>query len=348
MEMDVLTLRMLSVKCNFYLARYKKNGCMHNQRIKELSQTFILYLKFAMPILLVLVCNILSGLALAKEYQPATRLSGDYLNDSRDGAYLINHNFASNDELKTLKKKDHYNQTITQKQNNIHILVALANWPPWKIIDQTGFSGIDVAILKNIGMKLGITFHYTACPWKRCVEKLRKGEVDMITSFSKTPERQKFTEYIDPSYHQEKIVFYKKKGKKVSVKKYKNLYKYKIGKIHASFYFETFNSDIKLNTISVAKGAQLLYMLDAERIDLIVGHEISHDCFLALNGFSDKFEKVSYRAPGTHAYLAISKKSKIVTMKKIIGDTIQQMLESHEIKKIIHGFLNRTLPIGSN
>jgi len=92
-----------------------------------------------------------------------------------------------------------------------HLLVGLAHWPPWKIIENGEFDGVDVAILEEIGKRLNITFEYIECPWKRCVEMVKTGDVDMITSFGKSPERDEFVYYIEPFYVKENVVFYSKK-----------------------------------------------------------------------------------------------------------------------------------------
>jgi polar amino acid transport system substrate-binding protein len=224
------------------------------------------------------------------------------------------------------------------------LLVAIAQWPPWKIIDQGKFGGIDVEILREIGKRLGITFKFVACPWKRCVEMAKIGDVDMITSFGKTTEREAFVYYLGPPYRTGKVVFYKEKDKPFSVRKYEDLYKFKIGVLKGSAYFDPFDSDPQLDKVKVAMDYQLPHMLFSRRIDLIAGWEISMDYFIAREGFRENFETVPYGVSGISKYMAMSKKSKALKLIPELSALIRHMVENKEIDRIINAFLKRTEP----
>ncbi|WP_207681069.1 substrate-binding periplasmic protein [Desulfonema magnum] len=220
------------------------------------------------------------------------------------------------------------------------IRVALAHWPPWKIINQGKFGGIDVEILKVIGTYLNISFEFSECPWRRCLDMVKNGEVDMITSFGKTPEREKYVYYLEPPYALGKIVFYTKKAKGPLIRQYEDLYKEKIGSLKGSVYFEAFDNDSEINKTEVTWEHQFFRMLSSGRISVIIGYETVTDYLIITEGFQGQFEKapLSYQSTGSH--FAMSKKSKATELIPQFNRVIGQMAKTHEFDDIINSFLN--------
>lgn len=251
---------------------------------------------------------------------------------------------AFNNGLAKLKNSGKYNTILSPVENDKPLLVALSHWPPWKITRGGKFTGIDVEILKSISKRTGIRFEYRECPWKRCIELVGNGKADLITSFGKTPKREKIVYYIEPPYTLSTVVFYRKKGSPVEISDYDQLRNYKIGVIKGSVYFDHFDKDDSLNKTAVTRKYQLINMLLSERIDLIVGYEYPTDYSIALMGKSDQLEKLSFNVKGvSESYFAISKKSSALKSAPVLGAALHRMVQQNEVRTIIKTYL-RNLP----
>ena len=65
------------------------------------------------------------------------------------------------------------------------LTVAFAHWPPRKVMDGGPADGIDARLLSVLAKRLGFKVVYVECPWPRCIEMIKRGEADLITSFGK-------------------------------------------------------------------------------------------------------------------------------------------------------------------
>jgi len=171
---------------------------------------------------------------------------------------------------------------------------------------------------------------------------VKRGDVDLITSFGKTPQRSEYVHYLGPPYDTEHLVFYVRKDNNISIQKYTDLYKFRLGTTKGSVYFSQFDNDVKLDKISLNNEFQLFKMLDSDRIDAFIGYETVIDYQIVIHGFKGKSKKMSYRVPGLGSYMAMSKRSRASRWHSAKTKQIQVMIEQGEIEKIINTFLSNT------
>lgn len=74
------------------------------------------------------------------------------------------------------------------------------HWPPFSFINSNGdFEGIDLDYLKMIGDCLGVTFETVdATDWQKTLDALARGEADLVSGISPTPERAQNLLFSDP------------------------------------------------------------------------------------------------------------------------------------------------------
>lgn len=217
--------------------------------------------------------------------------------------------------------------------------IAFPSWPPWKITALNSFEGIDAKIINKVAKRIRIKIEFKECPWKRCIEMIKEGDADIITSFAKNFEREKFTYYIEPFYNINTLVFYGRKGKVSIIQKYEDLYNIEIGVVKGSVYFEPFDSDLKIDKQKINFDIQLLKMLESGRIDAFLGSEITYDYLIIKEGFQGKFEKASFIVETeVKSYIAMSKKSKFVKMIPQISAAIKEIVENDGIEKLVNEY----------
>lgn len=222
--------------------------------------------------------------------------------------------------------------------------VAIADWPPWKIVEGDRFDGIDVDILAEVGRRANVSWEYTECPWRRCLEMMKTGQVDVVTSLSKTAERQEYMLFLGPYYHIEKVSFYTLKGSDVQVSVYDDLYGHTIGAVKGSVYFTQFDTDSKILKEEVTQDRQHLQMLLSKRVDLVISYETIMDYLLANFGWQDRVEKVEFSHDSIPSYLALSKSSPLLDYSDKLTNAVKEMVQSGEIEKIKKRFMMKVHP----
>ena len=184
----------------------------------------------------------------------------------------------------------------------VKLTVASEHWPPMKIVEGGSFGGIDTAILREIAGRLDIELEFAMCSWNRCVELMRSGHADLITSIAKTPDREEFMYFIEPPYKTKlDIAFYMRRG----------------------------------------SGETVLRILERGRVDLIIGMEMNMDYLIALQGMQEKIEKAPYRITiESPSYIAVSKNSPFLgTVAAPLSAVVSQMVETGEIENIENNVL---------
>jgi polar amino acid transport system substrate-binding protein len=222
------------------------------------------------------------------------------------------------------------------------LTVAFEHWPPMKIVEGGAFGGIDAAILREIADRLNIELEFEICSWNRCVELMRSGHADLITSIAKTPDREEFMYFIEPPHSTKlDIAFYMRRGSSETVQGYEDLYRSPIGVIRGSVYFQRFDTDPDIVKLEVSNEEGLLRILERGRVSLIIGMEINMDYLIAVKGMQDRIEKVPYRITiESPSYIAVSKNSPFLgSVADPLSAVVSQMVETGEIENIENNVL---------
>jgi len=198
----------------------------------------------------------------------------------------------------------------------------------------------EFAIVKLAAKKLNWKVGIWECPsWKRCLLMIESGDLDMIGWLFKTPEREFFMYYIEPSYFTERMVLYFLKGKGSDVREYKDLTGLTIGVMIGAKYFEPFDSDATLDKFETPGVAdQDLKMLKAGRIDALIAEEGAWDQYIKDSEFNGKFEKAPYSVDAGNDYFVISKKSPYAKDRFKFGEVLKQLIDSGKVKEIFNKY----------
>ena len=220
--------------------------------------------------------------------------------------------------------------------------VGFSQWPPWKITSGNTIDGIDARILNALARHAGIEIEYFKCPWPRCIDMFKKGELDLLTSFGKNTEREIFTHYLLPPYVTDPITFWVKKTSGRRIDSYEDLNGLRIGTTKGSMYFSRFDKDDHLNKVAVGWERQLFMMLDNNRIDAFIGYETSIKYNLVLEKDTNRFHRVAFYHPGSSSHIALSKKSKHAGLHPKLSKALDQLVTAGETHTIIREFLSET------
>lgn len=214
--------------------------------------------------------------------------------------------------------------------------MAVTDWPPFTIGSEAPFAGIDVDIALALERELGMKIQFRSCPFKRCLEEVRNGVIDLISGIAINDERQKYMDYIRYPYTQVSVAFYVLTGMSSLISDYEGLKDLQIGLVYGSHYFEPFNSDQSLNKFGVHRESQLLPMLAKGRIDTMIGTTPNLDYEIKQAGYKGRFEAAQY-SPGVDVaiHFALSKRSRFLHYKPGIRAVLERLELSGELDQIV-------------
>ncbi len=224
------------------------------------------------------------------------------------------------------------------------LIFASAHFPPWVVVDEEEVGGVDVEIIKEVAQRLGIKLVILDCPWKRCLRMMQDGQIDIMSSLFKRPDREQFMHFIEPPYLEESTtVFYVTKGNQHILNKYSDLYKLEVGITRGVSYFPKFDNDTQIKKTELVKAPQLLNMLVEKRIDTVPAEESYFDYTLVMEGFSEQIEKTKLKVTNKKekTYFALSKKSSFVEQLPQLQDTLDEIVKEGLIQSIYNNYLER-------
>ncbi len=219
--------------------------------------------------------------------------------------------------------------------------------PPYMIgadDEKAEISGIDVDIAKEIAKQLNLKVEFIRCPWARCLDLMKKGEADLLSSAYKKPDREEYMHYLDiPFLDKLPIAFYYLKGKTYTIDKYEDIYQFQgIGILRGASYFEQFDKDTKAKKYEVTSQDQLFPMLLKERFEIMAGYVPTENYRIATEGYHDKVQRSKYEfAERADVYMAISKKSPLAPRIGEINKINKQLFDDGVITKIMNSYYEK-------
>ena len=118
-----------------------------------------------------------------------------------------------------------------------HLVYGVPHDTPYTILKDGGYSGRDIELMNIIESRLNIDVQHTACDWIRCLELLKIGKIDIMTSVSRIPEREHFIDFVTPAYSTEYVTFWVRKGQAHNLNDYSDLMQLTVGKENGASYY---------------------------------------------------------------------------------------------------------------
>jgi ABC-type amino acid transport substrate-binding protein len=182
------------------------------------------------------------------------------------------------------------------------------------------FEGFEVDLMQEIASSLNLELHYEISLWKHILEKLYRGQLDMICSaVTMTPSRQRILEFSTP-YLQFRLCAVVNRG--TSLYNLNSFYHKTIGIRIAtaaeSYVMTTFPSH---NIVHVNRNDELYDQLLKGEIDVLI------DDSPIAGGFLQKHPElqIGMFMPHTHSQYAIAMKKGDTLLKQRINEVLKQL-----------------------
>ena len=219
--------------------------------------------------------------------------------------------------------------------------VAFSEFPPFKMMIKGKHTGIDVDILMEIAKRMDLTLAFKKGTFEDCLEMMKRGEADLITSLLRRPDREKYILYVQPSYKaRSEKAFYVLEARRNLIRSYSNLKNLKIGVKGGVKYAPIFDNDKDLNKISAPDIKTNLEKLVSGEIDTFITTSSEGDYYIKTLGYSEKVAKAPFAfiisAP---SYIGISKKSPLAERAKELGKNLKELSDKGVIQQRIDEYL---------
>ncbi len=124
---------------------------------------------------------------------------------------------------------------------DLPIKLRVANYFPFYFKNKDtpeGWDGLEIEIVRAICKEADMKIVYLNIPWSRALMYMNSGEIDLMMGLSKTPEREKFIDYIGVSRYEQMGLVVHSINKNVVIKTLDDLKKFdrKIGLMNNVIY----------------------------------------------------------------------------------------------------------------
>lgn len=193
------------------------------------------------------------------------------------------------------------------------ITVALdpLGYRPYYYNEEGKVKGAVIEIVEHLSKQLGHTIEYKEYPWARMQHYLRKGRVDLLLVYLKTPERLEYAYFpITPTFYETYYLYASTHNPKAFDGHLRSLTGLSIGEVRGYSYGEEYDSFALLDRFKVGSEGQLLRMLLKNRVDLVIANQAVMNVHLKALQVENKIHKVTPMIAKTPAYFAFSKRVK--------------------------------------
>lgn len=235
-----------------------------------------------------------------------------------------------------------------QARENL-LFVADIDFAPYSMITKGQAAGIDVEVLAEAAKRAGFGLEIQFKPWDELIRMVKKGECDGALGLFKTPEREKFSMFMEAApIHYSDYVLFTKVGSKFSFRSYENLRGKTIGRISGTSLGAEFEAALADGTVQVKEYPDLSAAIRGLLVNEIAAYAGNIDVTyyrLKSMGMSNSIvylpKKIASQKP---AYMAMSRASKIKDKDRIIQGlerALDQMRKDGTYNKIARRYLLR-------
>lgn len=215
--------------------------------------------------------------------------------------------------------------------------VGYEHYPPYQIApDQPIESGYDFEVVEAIGKEINCPIEWVYRPWKRILNDLEAGRIDLTSSALITLERQDFA-YFSPAYRiAERVLYVRNDIKSENLESFLND-QYRLGLISGYIYSEILdvNNETINPLIEFGNSTKLtIPKITNNRIDGTIEEKAVFNYYLKTQNAKSKIRETGEVLQTTPMHIMVSKKSvsKQLTIK--IFDAIKTLTQEGRLKEI--------------
>lgn len=200
---------------------------------------------------------------------------------------------------------------------NCQLSVGWEPWEPYQFKKGDEVTGLDNDLVRAMADEAGCTLTFVQAPWKRQLEDIQRGKLDMTSAASHNAEREAFAYFSEP-YRDETMVLLVRNGEagKYEFSRFMDMVPagFKLGVTRDYYYGEDFKEamgkrEFAILVSDVTADLQNFKKLEAGRIDGVLSDRFVSADIIRNNGLQGKFEVHPMLVTSSGVHLIFSKQS---------------------------------------
>ncbi|MEC4088287.1 substrate-binding periplasmic protein [Pseudoalteromonas rubra] len=212
------------------------------------------------------------------------------------------------------------------------LIVRFENYAAQSRLDtKLKWHGLDVDFAKALLDEAGCGYQFINVPWGRALKMLAEGELDMVLSVSRTPEREQFAYFIGPQ-RMETIVFAMNQLRPYPVQTLSDLFKLPVPVAiqKGAFYGHVFN-ELLLREQTKDGSQRFIYVADNQRKLSLLKHG-------RIAGFLEEKFNVLYQSQHNPDFAHITMSSLVVNREPVYYALSRQSVSAQDLQQLVSAF----------
>ena len=221
------------------------------------------------------------------------------------------------------------------------VTVAFSEFPPYKMVVGERYAGIDTDLLREVARQMDLKLAFKHGTFEECLEMLRQGEADVMTTLLRRPEREEYLLFAQFRYRtREAKAFYMLTDSNVRVKQYQDLTGLRIGAKQGARYFPRFDNDEELNKIPARNTEANIRRLLAGEIDAFIDTRDEARYWLKTLDLAGSIRESEYTYEFLDpVYMGISHKSPLASRAEEFGHALTKAVDEGALERIKEKYL---------
>lgn len=219
------------------------------------------------------------------------------------------------------------------------IYAAYTSWEPYTYTVDAKPMGFELEIFQNVMERMDYSVIFIEMPWKRCLQNLKSGEMDVVISMLINEEREEYTLFPEEHISTTDFMLISLKESAIeSTNPLINLKDYKIGSILGFHYGDEFDNANYLDKVEVGDSELLLELLLKKRFDIVIGNKT-----VIMNSFHKKklTTALVFHEPPVKSdklYVGFSKNESHEVLSKEFSSGLKLFKETDEYREILNRY----------
>jgi polar amino acid transport system substrate-binding protein len=212
------------------------------------------------------------------------------------------------------------------------LVVRFENYAAQSRLDSTSkWHGLDVDFARALLDEAGCGYQFINVPWGRALKMLAEGELDMVLSVSRTPERELFAYFIGPQ-RMETIVFAMNQLRPYSLHQLSDLFTLPVPVAiqREAFYGPVFN-ELLLREQAKAESQRFIYVADNQRKLSLLKHG-------RIAGFLEEKFNVLYQSQHNPDFAQITVSPLVVNREPVYYALSKRSVSAKDIQQLTAAF----------
>lgn len=197
---------------------------------------------------------------------------------------------------------------LLKKKVKLTVASAQINYVPYNYRENGEVKGFSIDILDYFSSHSKYDFEFVILPWSRVLRLVDIGEVDLIITLFKTPERAQRYHFIEPAYGHEFNKLFTLSSKNFSFDgQLSQLTPYSIGTIREYSYGEAFDQADYLKKLPAQSENVLVKLLLNGGVDMIIGNPFLFNKVIEQEQLTNQIRAIEPWTAKTPVHFALTK-----------------------------------------